>query len=65
MVIPVQKVRENTSGCNICNRHNAEGIWLIGGFICSDCLDEISKTDVHDPRYTFFVRKLKELWRAG
>jgi len=45
--------------------NNAEGIWLIGGYICAGCLEEISKTDAQDPRYAFFVQKLRELWQAG
>jgi hypothetical protein len=55
--------KENS--CHICNQQSAKGIWLIGGYICADCLEEISHTDARDSRYTFFIGKLKELWRAG
>lgn len=64
MVILVQKNQE-LNKCHICTQQNPQGIWLIGGYICADCLEEISVTDAQDPRYTFFIGKLKELWLAG
>lgn len=51
--------------CCICNHYNSQGIWLVDGYICASCLAEISSTDVHDPKYDYFVSRLKELWRTG
>ncbi|HBI56402.1 MAG TPA: inhibitor of sigma-G Gin, partial [Firmicutes bacterium] len=42
-----------------------EGVRLVAGYICADCLIQISCTDVEDPKYAFYVAKLKELWQAG
>jgi hypothetical protein len=65
MVIVMQNDSAEERKCHICNQQNAQGIWLIGGYICATCLDEISATDAQDPRYNFFIGKLKELWLAG
>lgn len=51
--------------CHICNLVCPEGVRLVEGYICSECLDEISGTDVGDPKYAFYIAKLKELWKAG
>ncbi|HPZ91289.1 MAG: inhibitor of sigma-G Gin [Firmicutes bacterium] len=64
MVIAVKETRE-LHKCHICTQLNAEGIWLVRGYICAGCLSAISATDVKDPRYAFYVRKLKELWQTG
>ena len=51
--------------CHICDCYCPEGVRLVEGYICADCLDQISGADVGDPKYAFFVAKLKELWQAG
>lgn len=51
--------------CHICRSQSSLGIWLVEGFICSKCLEEISCTDVRDPKYGYFVAKLRELWQTG
>lgn len=51
--------------CHICNLCCPEGVRLVAGYICAECLIQISCTDVEDPKYAFYVAKLKELWQAG
>lgn len=51
--------------CSICNRLCSEGVQFVKGFICQECLENISVIQVGDPEYAFYVAKLKELWQAG
>jgi len=51
--------------CHICNLCCSEGVRLVEGYICADCLNQISGTEVGEPKYDFYVAKLKELWQAG
>lgn len=58
-------VVDKLNECHICNERTGLGIWLVGGYICSSCLEEISNTEVQDPKYDYFIFKLKELWLTG
>ena len=47
--------------CIICQVSSAEGITILDSFLCTDCEQEIVRTEVDDTRYTMFVSKLREL----
>ena len=51
--------------CCICGFVGPDSVRLAAGCICPKCLELISATEVDDPKYGFFVAKLKELWQAG
>ncbi|MTI96831.1 MAG: inhibitor of sigma-G Gin [Firmicutes bacterium] len=51
--------------CHFCGCEHDQGVMLVKGYICASCLDEITQTEVSNPRYQFFVKKLKELWQTG
>ncbi|MBO8157643.1 MAG: sigma factor G inhibitor Gin [Bacillaceae bacterium] len=45
--------------CQICQEEKDEGIIVYHAFICSDCEQEIVKTEPEDEKYNYFVKKLK------
>lgn len=51
--------------CHICEGTDVQGVTLVHGFICAQCLENISATEVSDSRYAFYVDKLKQLWQVG
>jgi len=61
----MEAAKQAEARCHICNKVNEQGIWLVNGYICGGCLSEISATEVEDPRYNFFVRKLRDLWQPS
>jgi hypothetical protein len=45
--------------CIICQAERRDGLELCGKFICTTCEQEIVDTSVADPKYLFFLYRLK------
>lgn len=54
----IQKVDD----CIICKQAKGEGIRICDEWICTSCETEMVLTDVKDPKYSFFITQLKQVW---
>lgn len=45
--------------CIICEQRKKKGIHLYTSFICIDCEKEMLQTDTNDPKYQYFIKRLK------
>lgn len=48
--------------CMICELPRPEGIHICDQFICSDCEEEMVRTDVRDEKYPYFITQMKRVW---
>jgi hypothetical protein len=48
--------------CIICKLEKAEGLRICEEWICTSCEAEMVHTDVKDPKYSFFIHQLKQVW---
>ncbi|HZK25209.1 MAG TPA: sigma factor G inhibitor Gin [Oscillospiraceae bacterium] len=48
--------------CLICSRETATGLRINTSVLCWDCEAELLQTEVTDPKYDLFVKKLKQVW---
>lgn len=46
--------------CIICEEHKTKGFHLYHSFICLNCENEIVQTNTNDPKYQYFIEKLKK-----
>ena len=53
--------KRSDSTCIICNHARTEGITICLEFICTECEQEMVKTDVQDEKYPFFITQLKQI----
>ncbi|HJV45216.1 MAG TPA: sigma factor G inhibitor Gin [Bacillota bacterium] len=49
--------------CIVCGNKREEGITIWNSFICHTCEQEMVRTDVMDEKYSFFVEKMRNIWR--
>jgi hypothetical protein len=47
--------------CVICEEQKDKGIHLYTSFICTKCEQDIIMTDTNDPRYKYFLNKLRKI----
>ncbi|MCL6633046.1 MAG: sigma factor G inhibitor Gin [Alicyclobacillus herbarius] len=47
--------------CIVCDQPREIGITVFGQFICGECEKEIVSTDTSEPRYQYYVQRLKRL----
>ncbi|WP_338471251.1 sigma factor G inhibitor Gin [Niallia sp. XMNu-256] len=47
--------------CVICEVHKEKGIHLYTSFICSDCEKDMIATETNDPKYKYFLSKLRKV----
>jgi len=47
--------------CVICGGLKRQGIHLYTSFICTDCERDLIQTDTTDPKYKFYLQKLKKV----
>lgn len=45
--------------CIVCQEKGKLGYYLYHSFICTDCEQKMIETDPKDPRYQFFIDKLR------
>ena len=48
--------------CSICESQVEKGINILQSFICDNCLDKISNTQVDDPEYNNILTGNKKVW---
>ncbi|WP_413466682.1 sigma factor G inhibitor Gin [Mesobacillus subterraneus] len=51
--------------CVICEQTKKAGIHLYTSFICADCESIMIKTDTSDPKYKYYVEKLRKVTKPG
>jgi Inhibitor of sigma-G Gin len=47
--------------CVICEERKEKGIHLYTSFICMDCEMDLVVTDTNDPKYKYYLKKLKKI----
>ncbi|KGX90107.1 CsfB [Pontibacillus halophilus JSM 076056 = DSM 19796] len=55
---------EQENHCVICERKKDDGYKLTHVFLCRECEQEMIHTDPNDPKYTYFLKKLRVLKQA-
>jgi hypothetical protein len=51
--------------CVICEEQKDKGIHLYTSFICTKCEQDIIMTDTNDPKYKYFLNKLRKITAPG
>lgn len=49
--------------CVICEESKQLGVHLYTSFICLECEKDIISTDTSDPKYKYFIEKLRKVNR--
>ncbi|MEW9111033.1 MAG: sigma factor G inhibitor Gin [Cytobacillus gottheilii] len=47
--------------CVICDQAKVSGIHLYTSFICTECERELISTDTSNPKYKYYLTKLKKV----
>ena len=47
--------------CVVCDEHKRKGIHLYTAYICSDCEEDMVQTDTKDPKYKYYIDRLKKI----
>lgn len=47
--------------CVVCEQKKVAGIHLYTSFICTECESIMIKTDTSDPKYKYYVEKLRKV----
>ncbi|MFC5733292.1 sigma factor G inhibitor Gin [Cytobacillus gottheilii] len=47
--------------CVICDQAKVRGIHLYTSFICTECERELISTDTSNPKYKYYLTKLKKV----
>ncbi|MED1206034.1 sigma factor G inhibitor Gin [Heyndrickxia acidicola] len=50
--------------CIVCDEKKLTGIHLFTSFICSDCERDMVNTDTSDPKYKYYIDRLKSVKRS-
>lgn len=45
--------------CIVCEQNKEKGIHLYTSFICEDCEKDMVLTDTNDPKYKYYIERLK------
>lgn len=53
--------KQNGEHCTVCEEIKLKGIHLYASFICIDCEKDILITDTNDPKYKYYLQKLKKI----
>ncbi|MBD8071041.1 sigma factor G inhibitor Gin [Bacillus sp. PS06] len=47
--------------CVICEEQKQRGIHLYTKFICTDCEKDMIQTETNDPKYLYYLKKLRSV----
>jgi uncharacterized protein (DUF983 family) len=53
--------KQNGERCVVCEENKLKGIHLYTAFICMDCEEDILITETDDPKYKYYLQKLKKI----
>lgn len=53
--------KPNGETCIICDMEKTTGIHLYTSFICVDCEKEMTSTQTSDPKYQYYLEKLRRV----
>lgn len=48
--------------CIVCGEQKILGLSIWEQFICSQCEEEIVRTEVEDEKYPFFIHQMRKIW---
>ncbi|WP_282597735.1 sigma factor G inhibitor Gin [Bacillus sp. REN3] len=51
--------------CVICEQTKMVGIHLYTSFVCAECESSMINTDTSDPKYKYYVEKLRKVTKPG
>lgn len=51
--------------CVVCEERKMRGIHLYTSFICADCERDMVSTETNDPKYIYFLTRLKKVAVPG
>ncbi|WP_048828114.1 sigma factor G inhibitor Gin [Bacillus sp. B-jedd] len=51
--------------CVVCEERKMRGIHLYTSFICMECERDMVSTETNDPRYIYFLKRLKKVAVPG
>ncbi|MRX72930.1 sigma factor G inhibitor Gin [Bacillus lacus] len=59
----VENENKSSAGevCVVCDARKEDGIHLYTSFVCTECEQEMVQTQTFDPKYQFFIKKLKRV----
>jgi hypothetical protein len=58
-------MEQRGENCIICEEQKVRGIHLYTGFICVDCEKDMIDTETSDPKYKYYLQKLKKITTSG
>lgn len=62
MEINFKEINNEKNGtCYMCNGKTIKGPKIMGKLICSDCLNEISSTNIGEVKYNIYKDKIKSI----
>ncbi|WP_350343702.1 sigma factor G inhibitor Gin [Proteinivorax tanatarense] len=50
------------NNCILCSCQTKQGIKILESFICTKCVDLVSKAEVENPNYKDILFKMKKIW---
>jgi hypothetical protein len=54
---------QHSRSCIVCGNERDEGISIWNAFICNTCEQEMVHTEVMDEKYSFFVERMRNIWK--
>ncbi|WP_428910305.1 sigma factor G inhibitor Gin [Niallia sp. Krafla_26] len=51
--------------CVICDEQKDKGIHLYTSFICIECEKDVILTETNDPKYKYYLSKLRKVTKPG
>lgn len=57
-----RKTSSAVQECIVCEQKRTSGITVCDQFICEACEREMIQTDVKEPMYPVFVKRLRRIW---
>lgn len=65
MEVGILNLQHQDKTCVICEEKKGKGIHLYTSFICSECENDLIKTETYDPKYKFYLDQLKKAHKPG
>jgi hypothetical protein len=55
------EMKHTSETCVICGEKKGRGIHLYTSFLCVDCERDIILTDTTDPKYKYYLKRLRKI----
>lgn len=60
MEVGILSSQHHGENCVLCEEKKVRGIHLYTSFICTECENDLIKTDTNDPKYKYYLNQLKK-----